>query len=464
MSYLLPIAYLLALAAPVIGAGLRAGAAETVITPPLGAPMAGYYTNRAATGVHDDLHAKALVLENDGVTVAFVVCDVVSLPREISEQARKIVTGKTGIAEDHVMISANHSHTGPVLLTNPSRYNLNGEMKRIAEQYTAQLPARIAESVISAVAKLQPAQMRSAVGHEDSLGFNRRYFMNDGTIGWNPGKLNPNIARPAGPIDPAVPVIYVETTPDEQPIAAYVNFAVHQDSTGGLQFSADYSYTLSKVLAAAKGPGLITLFTIGCAGNVNHIDVTRKEPQTSYGEAARIGGVLAGEVLKTIQRASVVSDPRIRISREILRLQPPALTRDEIEWAHRMQETAGSAKPAPFLDLVRAGRDIQIESRHGEPFEAEVQVVTIGRQLAIVGLPGEMFVELGLALKQDSPFPITIATELANGALSYIPNQQAYPQGAYEVAASWLEPGGGEALIRSALSQLDKLFVRGANN
>jgi neutral ceramidase len=210
---------------------------------------------------------------------------------------------------------------------------------------------------------------------------------------------------------------------------------------------------------AAKGPELVTLFTIGCAGNVNHIDVTRKERQTSYEEAARIGGVLAGEVLKTIQHASVVSNPHIRISREILRLKVPELTRDEMEWAHRTQETAGSAKPAHFMDLVRAGRDIQLESRHGEPFEAEVQVVAIGGQLAIVGLPGEMFVELGLALKQDSPFPITIGTELANGALSYIPNQQAYPQGAYEVAASWLEPGGGEALVRSALGQLDKLFA-----
>jgi neutral ceramidase len=458
MNRFLPIVYLLALTASAMGAGLRAGAAETVITPPLGAPMAGYYANRAATGTHDDLHAKALVLENDGVEVALVVCDVVSLPREISEQARKIVAQKTGIPEEHVMISANHTHTGPVILTYPSRYNLTGEMKRIAEQYTAQLPGRIADSVIAAAAKLQLAQMRSGVGREDSLGFNRRYFMTDGTIGWNPGKLNPKIARPAGPTDPAVPVIYIETT-DEKPIAAYVNFAVHQDTTGGLQFSADYSHTLSKALAAAKVPDLITLFAIGCAGNVNHIDVTRKERQTSYEEAARIGGVLAGEVLKTIQRASVISDARIRVSREILRLKVPELTRDEIEWAHRTQETAGGAKPAPFMDLVRAGRDIQLESRHGEPFDAEVQVVAIGGQLAIVGLPGEMFVELGLALKQDSPFPITIGTELANGALSYIPNQQAYAQGAYEVAASWLEPGSGEALIRSALSQLDKLFA-----
>lgn len=305
--------------------------------------MAGYYTNRAATGIHDNLHAKALVLESEGVRVALVVCDVVSLPRVISEEARKIAAQKTGIPGDHVMISANHSHTGPVILTYPSRYNLTGEMKRIAETYTAQLPARIAEAIVSAAARLQPAQIRSAIGREDSLAFNRRYFMADGTVGWNPGKLNPKIVRPAGPTDPGVAVLYIET-PEEKPIAAYVNFAMHQDTMGGLQFSADYSYVLSKVVAEAKGSNLITLFTIGCAGNVNHIDVTRKERQSGYEEAARIGGVLGGEVLKTIERAPVVSSTRIQTNREILRLKPPVLTREEIEWAHRTQATAGGQR------------------------------------------------------------------------------------------------------------------------
>lgn len=77
-----------------------------------------------------------------------------------------------------------------------------------------------------------------------------------------------------------------------------------------------------------------------------------------------------------------------------------------------------------------------------------------------MGLPGEIFVELGLTLKQDSPYANTIVAELANGALGYIPNRQAYPEGGYEVVASRLKPGAGEMLIRSALSQLVKLFLR----
>src|SRR5665213_3903356 len=118
------------------GQDLRAGTAESDITPPVGAALAGYYTARFATGTHDPLHAKAIVIEQGGTKVAMVACDLVSLPRELSEEARAIVQKKIGLAPDHIMISATHDHTTPVILTNPSRYNLEGESKRIAEEYT----------------------------------------------------------------------------------------------------------------------------------------------------------------------------------------------------------------------------------------------------------------------------------------------------------------------------------------
>lgn len=439
------------------GPPLRAGAAQVVITPPPGAPMAGYYNTRVAEGTHDDLYAKALVFEKDHVKVALVACDVVSLPRELTERARQIIQQKTGISADHVMISATHSHTGPVILTTPSRYNLQGEPKRIAEEYTRALPDRIAEAVATANGRLRPANIRAGVGREDSLAFNRRYFMKDGTVGWNPGKLNPDILRPAGPTDPSVPVVYVET-PAGVGLAAYTNFAMHQDTTGGLQFSADYAYTLGKVLGLAKGASLISLFTIGCAGNVNHLDVSRKEPQSSYAEASRIGAVLAGAVLETIPRAPAVPVSRIEVSSHVLKLDLPHFTPEEIAWAHRTQATFDTDHQAPFLDLVRAAKIIEVESRRGEPFDAEVQVIAIGDQVAFVSFPGEMFTELGLTLKEDSPFPVTIPVELANGGLGYIPNRQAYPQGAYEVVSSRVLPGSGEMLMNAGLVQLDAVF------
>lgn len=438
------------------GADLRAGAAEVSITPPVGAALAGSYELHVATGVHDELHVKALVFESGGDRVALVACDLANLPRQYSEEARRIIQKKTGIAPDHVMISATHTHTGPVLLTQPSRYNLTGETKRIAEEYGAALPGKIADAVIAAAAALKPARVRSAIGREPSLAFNRRYFMKDGTVAWNPPRPNPNIVRPAGPVDPAIPVLDVET-PEGTPIAVYVNYAVHQDTTGGREFSADYSYTLGKVLRDVKGQDLITVFTIGCAGNVNHLDPHRPPPQSGAPVAARIGAVLAGDVLKTIQQAPVVDVPFIRVSTETVEIPTPEISPKEAEWARATAATLGKPDAAPFLDLVRAGRDMDLLAWHS-PLPAEVQVIALGNQIAFVGFPGEMFAEFGLTLKEDSPYSNTIVAELANGSLGYIPNRQAYPEGGYEVVSTHFAPGGGEMLVTSAMRQLTDLF------
>ncbi|MEO6912151.1 MAG: hypothetical protein ABI158_14645 [Edaphobacter sp.] len=443
---------------------LRAGVAEVDITPPVGAPMAGYYINRDATGTHDPLHAKAIVIEQGGTKVAMVACDLVSLPREISEEARGIVGKKIGLPVDHIMITSTHAHTTPVIATNPSRYNLVGEPKRIAEEYTKGLPAKIADAILLADASLKPVQMRATIGQEKTLSFNRRYFMKDGTVGWNPGKLNPNIVRPAGPVDPGIPVLYFESIDQLKPIAAYVNFGMHQDTTGGQMFSADFAYTLGKVLKLAKGDDFFTMFTIGAAGNVNHIDVSKKEPQSSFNEAARIGAVLAGDVLKTIQDAPVLPVSSIRVSDRILKIPVPRYTDAEIAEATRAQATFGKPGAAPFLDLVKAGRVLELNARHGKPLDAEVQVFTFGDQVAIVGFPGEMFAELGLSLKEDSPFPITVVAELANGALSYIPNRVAYKEGNYEPTNARLPVGGGETLVDSALDQLLTLARRNSGD
>lgn len=345
--------------------GLRVGVAEVDITPPPGAPMAGYYTNREATGTHDPLHAKAMVLEQGGVKVVMVACDLVSLPRDLSEQARKIVGAKLGLAVDHIMITATHSHTSPVILTNPSRYNLEGNAKTIAETYTKELPARIADAIIQANGAMIAVQMRAGVGEEKSLGFNRRYFMKDGSVGWNPGKLNPKISRPAGPIDPGVPVLLFETPDQSKAVAAYVNFGLHQDTTGGFMFSADFSYTLGRVLKFAKGDDFFTLFTIGAAGNVNHIDNSRKQVQNGFNEAARIGSVLAGDVLKIIQSAPVVDVSVIRVSDRIVKVAVPKYTDTEVAEAKHIQASFGKPDAAPFLELVKAGRILELKRTAG---------------------------------------------------------------------------------------------------
>ncbi len=440
-----------------IAADLRVGTGSVEITPPKGAPMAGYYYNRTADGVHDALLAKALVLEKDGEKAAMVACDIAMLPRPIIEQARGYIEQQTGIPAARVMISATHAHTGPVVLSERSRGTLEGEMLEIARQYAASLPRMIADAAAKANANLRPARVSGAVGSEPSLTFNRRFHMKDGTVGWNPGKLNPNILRPAGPIDPAVPIFYFDT-PDGKPVATYVNYALHLDTVGGTYYSADYPYTLSKLLGEVKGPEMLTLFTIGCAGNLNHIDVSTRDPQKGNGEAARIGTVLAGAVLKSLKRVEPAEAGRLAVRSEMLNLPLAEIRPGDLDWARKVTPLYGKPNAAPFMDLVRAFKITDVAARDGKPLEAEVQVIALGRDVAWVGLPGEIFTELGMAIKRASPFRFTAVAELANGSIGYVPDRKAYPEGAYEAVSARCAPGGGEMLVEAATRLLVSLW------
>ena len=442
---------LLLLAPLTLAAQFRIGRAAVDITPPVGVPMAGYYYVRLSEGVHDPLHAKALVFEDNGVKAALVALDLVHVPRPIVDAAREQISKSIGIPGGNVMISATHSHTGPEM--GGRLLGIQPATKQLADTYLAGLPGRIAEAVRLANADLQPARIRVATGHEDSVSFPRRYYMKDGTVGWNPGKHNPNIVAPVGGIDPDLPIVAFET-PAGKPLAIYINFACHLDTTGGLLFSADYAYTISRLLSEIKGAGIMTLFTIGAAGNINHIDVNRPDPQSSPAEAERIGTILAGDVLKAWRHLVDVNPGVLRVSSETLDLPIAKYKPEDVEKARGIVARYGRPNADPFYARVNAFKVLELNERNGAPIQAEVQVIALGDQLAWVGMPGEMFVNLGKALKLLSPFPHTMLDELANGAIGYVPDRSAYPQGAYEVVSSRLAPGGGERMVDSAIRQL----------
>lgn len=444
---------------------LKAGAAAVVITPELATPMAGYYSPRGAEGVHDDLYAKALVID-DGVTkAALVMVDLISTSKPFVEAARETIQSRTNIPADNILISATHSHTGPILSNLSKRNKDFGGDNPLAVRYTDQLPNRIADAVAKAVEGMTPVTPSWAIGHCDDLAFNRRFHMADGTVGWNPGKLNEKIVRPAGPTDPDVPIVYFPT-PDARPVATFVNYAIHLDTVGGAQISADVPYTVSKLLAAAKGENMVTVYATGCCGDVNHINVNNNLPQKGHGEAARIGTILAGSVLRAFEDLEALDDTTVRVRRKVVNLPLPELSDEEVEKAEEViaknADPAVIQKPA-FLDLVKAYRVIDIHDQQGAPWAVEVQVITIGEQVAFVSLPGEVFVELGLAIRQGSPFLCTSIAELANGSIGYIPNRVAYSQGNYEVVSARCSPGSGEILVDTALSMLTELYLEATN-
>ena len=441
---------------------LRVGAAAVVITPPVGTPMAGYYFERAAEGVHDDLFAKAIVLDQDGTKAALVSLDLISTPFGLVEAARTEIERITGVPGKNVMISATHAHTGPVLAGRGLRDDALGARNELVHRYSQALPAKIAQAVKNAEAVLTPVVVRAARAEERSLAFNRRFHMTDGSVGWNPGKLNPKILKPAGPIDPDVALVLFQSLGREsKPLAAYVNYAVHLDNVGGLKFSADMPGTLYSLLGTVKGDQMVTVYTTGCCGDINHINVRWAEPQTGFPNAARMGIILAGTVLEAWPSLSPAGLGRLQVKSQVVSLPLPKISESDLELA---RQTAArhhdpKAKPPAFLETVQAYKVLDVEARHGKPTDVEVQVITLGRDLAWVSLPGEIFVELGLAIKQDSPFAHTIIAELANGSIGYIPTRRAFSQGNYEVVSARCAEGSGELLVDTAIRLLKELHT-----
>ncbi|MBI4604408.1 MAG: hypothetical protein HY721_20805, partial [Planctomycetes bacterium] len=122
---------------------------------------------------------------------------------------------------------------------------------------------------------------------------------------------------------------------------------------------------------------------------------------------------------------------------------------------------AGKAPEPAFLEVVEAYKVLDVAGREGKPLEAEVQVIALGRDIAWVGLPGEVFVELGLAVKHGSPFRRTIIAELANGSIGYIPTRRAHAEGNYEPVSARCAPGSGERLAETALRLLREAYGAG---
>src|SRR5688572_4385013 len=175
-------------------AELKVGIATQNITPKLGIPLAGYYSERGADGVHDPLNAKVIVLESGGVKAALVSLDLIGTMRSTVEEARVLITQQTGIPAKNVMISGTHSHTGPIFVGS-RRYDAIGGQHDLAREYSSLLPQLIAAAVKDAHGKLVSGRALFATTEVKGLAFNRRFHMRDGSVGWNAGKFNPNIVR-----------------------------------------------------------------------------------------------------------------------------------------------------------------------------------------------------------------------------------------------------------------------------
>ena len=426
---------------------LSIGAAQRNISPPLGTNMAGYYHVRPASAVHDDLYARALVIDDGSTVIALVTCDLVSIREESVINARRQIAEATAIPGANVLVCCTHTHTGPITRGDRSSATFGS----MSESYMATLEAQIAAAVTEAWESRAPGTLRIGKSQETRIAFNRRFHMRDGSVKTNPGKNNPEIIGPVGPIDPDVYVLLAESGAGD-PIGVLVNYSLHADTTGGDQISADYSGWMEKHFKnmSPELDDTVLLYANGYCGDINHVNVNDPNQLKGFEESERIGRALAESATQALSHLEPVKGETVHAAQRVEALPAVVPTAADIAWAQEAVAASPMGGGPGRDDLVRAHRDLALQELKKHHFDTEVQVMAVGN-VAISALPGEIFVELGLSIKEHSPFEHNLLAELANGNLGYICTEASYPQGAYEPTSSRVLPGSGEQLVRTAL-------------
>lgn len=414
---------------------MLAGVAQIEITPPVGIALSGYIARRGpALGVHDPLYAKALVLDNGTTQVALVTVDVLGVQRSLVTTVRAAIAAQTGIPAANVLIACSHTHAGPATMF------LQG-CGEIDPSYLQTLQQHLATVTAQAWANRQPARFGVGHGQVTTGVHNRR----------NPGAV----------IDPDLGVLRVDAA-DGRPLAVLLNYACHPTCVTGENqlLSAEYcGYATARIQQATDA---ITLFFTGAIGDVG-------PSRRGWDVLEQIGNAVADEALRVLPTIAVTEWQTLTsVSCTLeLPLQPlptvtelAAFTAEQqrlLADPERMQQPYQPQIVAAMLNWTAATLTTVTAPAAPTTVTTEIQAIRAG-DLFFVSAPGELFVELGLAVKANAPTDHLFLCGFGNDNIGYIPTPHAYPQGGYEIADAYkyycypaaLAPEAGQRYVATA--------------
>lgn len=454
---------------------VEVGMAQRDITPPDGFPMAGYYHERLAEGTIDPLMAKAIVFRQGKTSAALVVCDLIGVTADLASAIRTEAAKASGIPYEAIVVAATHSHTAPDYYKALEAVLKGDRSDAKRSAYIDKLIAEPAAAVADAAKAAATCRLEAgSTAQKTPVSFNRRFVMRDGSVRTWQSYANKETIKAAGPIDPEIGMLMVKSAAGE-PLGVVSNFALHLDTVGGSKWSADYPKFVADCVHKKLGPKAISIFATGCCGDINHSDPRA----TTRNKTDFIGNSLGTTITDNLPKLTPIStEGRLDVRHAVVQLPLQECGPDDVKASIEVLKAVAAGKTVDFFDHVKAHKLLMVDQlRHNPPLAAdsgprpflrtkkwagigaaiptEVHAITLGEDLAIVTLPGEVFVDLGLAIKQASPYRHTIIVELANAVETiYIPTRAAHAGGSYEVLNSTVKPGSGEMLVEAALKLL----------
>jgi len=441
----------------------KAGFNRTVITPPNGTPLSGYFFERLATGALDDLELNTVAVTDGERTAILIVADLlmISLPR--MDEYRRAVAAGAGVPAEAVFISCTHTHTGPEV----------GMGEAYASNWERALSDYLVTGAQLALADLADAQVETAAGRVDRISFIRRFFMKDGSVRTNPGVGNPDIRESIGQPDESLQLIVLKRHDGKD--IALVNFQVHPDVIGGTRFSADYPGFVRRIMENALDGQAHCVYLNGAQGDTNHLNTApgpgdakgltevHFDGLRGYEYSRNMGRAIAGEAVKLFGRTAAGRSGPVRFAQRSARIPSNRPKPEDLPEAQRIADlhNAGRDDQLPWKDMeltTAVAEALRMIALKDGPTDYDLKLTAFSMgDVALLGIPGEPFTEIGRQIKQHSPYATTLACCVTNGAEGYFPTQEAYDQGGYEARSSFYRRGVAEIIIREASLLLQEL-------
>jgi hypothetical protein len=444
----------------------RAGAATSNITPNLGISLEGLIAQGGpARQVHDELHARCLVLDDGRTRVALVIVDNTMVAQEIFERAKALVETEIGLPANRILAAATHSHSTPRAVAISATQQ--------DSEYQAFLARRIADGIRRAVENLAPARIGWGSGRKPEFVFNRRWLIKpDARVPnpfgettdqaqMNPPAGSPGIIGPADEVDPEVFVLSVQHA-DGRPLAVLANYGLHYiGGTGAGTISADYfgafADRLQQLLGADRqDPPFVGIMSNGTSGDVNGIDSSKpmRPPLPPYVRIKEVADAVAAEALAVYRRIEHQAWVPIIMEEGELQVAVRRPTAGRLEWAEKVWASTPDKSRLANRREVYARETLEV-AKFPATIPLKLQAIRIGT-LGIAAAPCEVFASTGLQIKAKSPLRQTFTISLANGYNGYLPTPRQHELGGYETwlaRSSYLEIQASER-IRDELLRL----------
>ena len=443
---------------------LKIGYARVNITPPMGVNIAGYFVERIADGVLDELEACAVAASDGKNTVLIMTIDHCGVLKVYLDEWRARISEATGIPAEAVYIHSTHTHTGPVLMKN-CKNPLN-------QQYEIFLGTRVVDVARFAIEDMADAKMGIGVGEAKKVAFIRRYRMKDGTAKTNPGVNNPDIVAPIGITDESVNVVRFDRCGKETVVL--VNFANHPDVVGGNKISADWPGMTRRFVEKAIDNTKCIFFN-GAQGDVNHVNVHPKAGDFNdmfndfdgcsrgYGHARHIARVVTGAVMSIYDKVEYIDADEVKYQQKIVEIPSNKPTPEQLPLAHKYNDlhNAGKDDEIPYKAMMlttvvaEAARMVRLENAP-DTFPMLFSAVSFG-DVAMFGIPGEPFNGVGRGIKAAEGWKMVIPTCNTNAKEGYFPMMDSYEEGGYEARSSSFKAGVAERIIEEGKEILASL-------